>query len=237
MNLENNITPVNPYIAVLSVMKINGGWETETLICKRKDELFELVHPPFYAKQLAVGDLVKAEFSPEEGVYYIDHKIEGSGNSTIRIQCHKLKYIQEAKEQLVHLGCSCEINYSRNRIAINIPRDLNYNNVRLYLKMGESDNRWNLEESCIAHFINSCSRPVKEADIDSKVDVLLIRLGRNIRQTRTDIYKSLEQVSQDTGISVTALTSLEKGTAYHFEIGQLLRLAVYFGIEAKKAFM
>ena len=236
MTSENNVTPVSPYIAVLSVMKISSGWETETLLCKRKDELFELVSPPFYAKQLAVGDHIKAEFSQEEGVYYIDHKIEGSGNSTIQIQCHKLKYIQEAKEQLEHLGCSCEINYTRNRIAINIPRDLNYYNVRLLLKMGESDNRWNVEESCIAHFINSSSRPVKEADIDSKVDVLLIRLGRNIRQTRTDVYKSLEQISQDTGVSVTALKSLEKGIAFYFEIGQLLRLAVYFGIEAKKAF-
>src|ERR1700761_6335208 len=92
MNLENTFSEANPYTAVLSVMKINGAWETETLLCSRKDESFELAKPPFYAKQLAVGDLIKAEFSQEEGVYYIDHKIEGFGNSTIQLQCHKLKY-------------------------------------------------------------------------------------------------------------------------------------------------
>lgn len=236
--IQKTIIPTPPSsINVLAVMKINGSWHTERLICKKKNEHFELVKPPFQIKHLAVGDLIKAEYVEEDGAYFIEHKIESAGNSTVQLQCTKRQSLIQAKKQLGEMGCECEVSYPKKRVAVNVPKEVDFCNIRLLLDMGKGDNRWEFEEACVSHVVKFSVPPSNPFDIERRINVWLIRFGVNLRQVRTAKYQSLEQVSRATNIPVDVLTPLEYGMGAKLEIGQFLRLAIYLGIEPMQAFI
>jgi len=62
----------------------------------------------------------------------------------------------------------------------------------------------------------------------------IVRLGERLRRTRVQRNKTLEEVKQETGVSVPTLSRIERGAAKDLESGTLLALTKWIGTSAEK---
>ena len=137
---------------VLFVQKIDEGeFETESLWCTKTGEGFVIDNIPFVARRIALGDIIKAEFDLDEKAYYFEDFVSVSGNSTVRIFLEDIALIPSIREAISKFNCESEIFLDRKIIAVNIPKNVNYAPVKVYLEEGEGIGLWQYEESCLAH--------------------------------------------------------------------------------------
>lgn len=134
------------------VQKIGEGeFETETIWCIIDGENFIVDNIPFIAKNISLGDSIKAEFDTDDQMYYFEDFIQTSGNSTIRIIIYDETAIKPTREWLEKHECESEVLPARNIIAVNIPKDVIYGPIRNFLEEGEQKGKWVYEESCLEH--------------------------------------------------------------------------------------
>lgn len=139
-------------IKVLFVQKVTEEeFETESLWCIEVGNSYIIDNIPFIAKRIALGDTIKIEYDEDEGVYYFDDFLATSGNSTIRLYFEDGELIEATREALEKLGCESEIFLARKIVAVNVPKLVNYRPVKKYLDDGESQSKWQYEESCLSH--------------------------------------------------------------------------------------
>jgi Domain of unknown function (DUF4265) len=108
---------------------------------------------PFVAKRIALGDAIKAEYEADENAYYFDDFVSVSGNTTVRLYFSDDTLIEVVKNQLIEMGCETETFLARKILAVNVPYNLGYKPVKEYLDEGELQEKWEYEESCLAHNI------------------------------------------------------------------------------------
>lgn len=127
-------------------------YETESLWCRAKGNLFIVDNIPFIAEKVSLGDTIKAEFDKEDKQYYFEDFVENSGNTTVRIHVYNNfeSKIEEIRDHLKKDGCNTEVFLERNIIAVNIPKAVSYKPIKRYLDKGEGS-IWSYEESCLEH--------------------------------------------------------------------------------------
>lgn len=103
----------------------------------------------FYALEYSLDDIVSIE--NRDGEFYVNGLVEESGNSTVRIIFNHIGDVEFTREKLRELGCDSEISNNPILIAINIPKSVRYNKIKEILDIGETEEKWSYEESCIAH--------------------------------------------------------------------------------------
>ena len=75
---------------------------------------------PFYARAVALGDVVAAEETDGE-LWYV-RTIQPSPNSLIRVVAYRGVGMEAIRRELDDLGCSTEVDAQRHLIAVSVPR-------------------------------------------------------------------------------------------------------------------
>lgn len=123
--------------------------ETETMWTLPRSEGYEIDNIPFYAKELALGDIVAAE-PDADGVLWYSRLIRAGGHSTIRLWFASASDVQEVRNELRELGCPSEVSDLARLIAVDVPPNVPYAPIRAYLESREDEGMFEYEEGCLA---------------------------------------------------------------------------------------
>jgi Domain of unknown function (DUF4265) len=110
---------------------------------------FKLDNILFYAKEYALGDVVLVENRNDDN--YVIGLIKESGHSTVRILFNEKEIVELTRSSLKNLGCDSELSELSYLVAVDVPPNINYKNIKNFLENGERQNKWIYEEACIAH--------------------------------------------------------------------------------------
>lgn len=121
--------------------------EIETIWAIPQGEGFKLDNIPFYAKGVALGDVVSAK--EVDGCLYVDELLKPSGHSTVRLWFADEKDVQAVRAELKAMGCDSEISDQPRLVAVDIPSNVRYEKIREYLDAGESYGKWDYQEACL----------------------------------------------------------------------------------------
>lgn len=125
-----------------------GVGETETLGVIKRDEGYELDNIPFYVTGLAVGDLVSARHDAD-GVLWYSELLKPSGHSTIQLWFDRQGDVASVRAALRQMGCDSEVSDLPQLVAVNVPRDVSYADVRAFLERGERSGQFEYQEACL----------------------------------------------------------------------------------------
>ncbi len=109
---------------------------TEKVDAVKVGEYYKLVHVPAFAPNIAYGDIVKVEF--DDGEFHFDKLIEESGFSVAHVVIMK----PESKDRIISIlrdfGCGVNSHMADNYLAISVPPELLYQEIRNFLFKEES---------------------------------------------------------------------------------------------------
>jgi hypothetical protein len=122
------------------------------------DHRYQLMSPPAFAEQLAIGDVVSVEQheapAPAPEQVWVDSVIESSGHSTVRVvffQAAGQESEEGLRRDLEGLGVRVYETGFQGLIAVDIPGEVDYRSVREVLGEGESRELWDFDEGAISH--------------------------------------------------------------------------------------
>ncbi|MBN8785430.1 MAG: DUF4265 domain-containing protein [Terrimonas ferruginea] len=138
---------------ILFVQEIaENHFETEGLWCVKVGENQYVVdNIPFVAKRISLGDTIEAIFDEEDNAFYFEDFVAVSGNTTLRVYFGSVEDIPMVREKIEQFSCESEAFLTRNLIAVNVPREVNYLPLKEFLDNGEKKGAWTYEESCLMH--------------------------------------------------------------------------------------
>lgn len=109
--------------------------------------LFRVDNIPFFARSIALGDLVVA--SPEEGLLRFKEVVQPSGHSTVRIILYDEAETPTVLERFKQLGCATERSHIPGLIALDVPPSISWTDIQQELEAGHAQERWDYEEACL----------------------------------------------------------------------------------------
>lgn len=137
---------------IFFVQKVNESeYETESIWCQMQGENYVIDNIPFIARNISLGDVIKAEYDSEDKQYYFEDIVSISGNTTIRIQFYDVSKIENVRNWLKNNECDTEVLISRNLVAVNVPKKTKYLSIKEYLDNGENMGFWTYQESALEH--------------------------------------------------------------------------------------
>lgn len=145
---------MNQQVKILfRLIKDNDGyppreWESMWAVplgggCYRLDSI------PFYAVGISSEDVVAA--TNVDGELLFERLVEEGGHTTVRLLCWNDADVEPVRAALRDLGCASELSDIRGLIAVDVPPAVDYKRVREFLINGTDTDRWDVEESCLAH--------------------------------------------------------------------------------------
>jgi hypothetical protein len=124
---------------------------SESLWAKPKTEgFFELDNIPFYALGVSCKDTIAAE-PTAEGMFVFKKVVKPSGHSTIRVLVFGEDAMQPLQKALERLGASWEGSDQPSLIAVDIPAEVDIQQVWDFLQTGMNEGRWDYEDASIQH--------------------------------------------------------------------------------------
>jgi hypothetical protein len=125
----------------------------ETMWAVKVDEdkgLYMLDSIPFYAKSLAVGDIIEVEYDSDEQGLVLADIVEFSGHSTIQVVILETTINTDTLREIFHgLGCSTEKQMERY-FAIDVPVNIGYRPIRQKLNELEKSGAISFAEACLS---------------------------------------------------------------------------------------
>jgi hypothetical protein len=112
-----------------------------------EEGLFQVDNTPFFAWDLALGDVVAAD--PKEGVWRFREVVRRSGHATLRLIIYDVAEVPSAIERFTRLGCLSERSHIPGLIALDVPPSTPWAEVKRLLVEGEANERWGYEEACL----------------------------------------------------------------------------------------
>jgi Domain of unknown function (DUF4265) len=113
-----------------------------------REDGYEIDNIPFYAQSLAVGDLVAAR-RDENDLLWFAKMIKPSGHATIQILFAHKEDVASFRARLVQMGCSSEGSDMPELIAVDVPPDVRYEEIKKTLDEGERVGRFEYQEACL----------------------------------------------------------------------------------------
>ncbi|TKG90717.1 DUF4265 domain-containing protein [Puteibacter caeruleilacunae] len=132
---------------VLLLYEEGGSYKIESVWATKIGENYRIDNVPFFAKNIALDDIVSVE--NDNGELYFDSLIEASGNSVIQLVVFDESKVESVGAELVKLGCGWEGSHIKNLISVNIPKDKSYSDVKNFLEVGEKQKKWEYQEACL----------------------------------------------------------------------------------------
>lgn len=130
---------------VLLVYNDNEEYKVESVWTKKVGENYQIENIPFFANNIALGDIVSVE--DDEGELYFEELIEASENSTIRIVFFEVEHKIGVCNMIEKFECDWEGSHLPKLVSINVPSDVNYKEVKSYL---DSLNIIDYQEGCLS---------------------------------------------------------------------------------------
>jgi hypothetical protein len=132
---------------ILLTYKEDEAYKIESVWATKINENYRIDNIPFFAKNIALGDIISVE--DDNGELYFDRLIEASGNSVVRLVIFDEKEVDNIGNELVKLGCGWEGSHIKSLISVNIPKDVSYKKVKEYLDLGEQKKVFEYQEACL----------------------------------------------------------------------------------------
>lgn len=126
-----------------------GNYQVESVWATKQGGFYRINNIPFLAANVALDDLVSVE--KDDNALYFDELIEASGHSTIQMIIFDGDELLQIGKELESLGCTWEGSHIKTLIAIDVPKEIDYVDVKNYLDKGEKEERWSYKEACLAH--------------------------------------------------------------------------------------
>ncbi len=126
----------------------DGTVEVESMGAVPEADGYRLDNIPFFARSVALGDLVAAEVEADGALRYTG-LIAASGHSTIRVLVGDPAALQGVRDALLAMGCDSE-RWKTCLIDVDIPPAVAYATVQAYLEGGVRDGVFEYEEGCLA---------------------------------------------------------------------------------------
>jgi len=112
--------------------------------------LYKLDSIPFYAKSLAVGDIIEVEHDDDEQALVLADIIEYSGHSAIQVIILGTSIMTDSLREIFHLlGCSTEKQMERY-FAIDVSLDVDYKPIKQKLTELEANETISFAEACLS---------------------------------------------------------------------------------------
>ena len=127
----------------------DGTGDVETLWALPVEGGYRLDNIPFYAREVAWGDVVRA-IPDDEGWLRFEALVVPSGHSTVRLWFARACDVLGVRNALRELGCGSELDLDR-LVAVDIPAEVDYARIRRFLDEKEKEGVLEYEEGCIAH--------------------------------------------------------------------------------------
>lgn len=108
---------------------------------------FRIENIPFYATEVAYGDLVSV--SKQEDELLFDGLIKASGHSVVQMMVFDEQDVESITQDLDSLGCTWEISHLPTYLAIDIPATVDYQTVQTYLEEKASQEKLGYREACL----------------------------------------------------------------------------------------
>lgn len=125
----------------------------ETMWAKIVDKdngLFELDSIPFYAPNIACGDIIHADFDKNEKMLTYKGTAQYSGNSTIQVVImDKSTVTNDIRDIFNNLGCSSE-KFKEGYFVIDVPSTVDYKAIKLKLDDLEKNGTIGYAEPCLS---------------------------------------------------------------------------------------
>lgn len=113
----------DPVCSLTFRLEVVEGWPpvaAECLPCKKDKEKYRILSPPFFIKDLSVGDVIEITETDQDQVYAWKH-VAKSGRSTVWVMLLGSSNIEDRISQLKELGCNVERLLDRSLLSIDIP--------------------------------------------------------------------------------------------------------------------
>lgn len=120
---------------------------TETLWAQKEGDGFRLDNTPFFARGVALGDIVHAV--PVDGMLEYKWVIKRSGRGTVRVIMFEEAETEKTREEFRKLGCPSELSHIPGLFAVDIPPMDDYSAVRNFLDQGFQKRQFDYEEGWV----------------------------------------------------------------------------------------
>lgn len=106
-----------------------GNCQVESLWATRQGDYCRVDNLPFFASNIALGDLVSIE--KDEGELHFDTLVQASGHSTVQMIIFNKNEVLQVGGELEKLGCTWEGSHLKKLISIDVPKDIDYSIVKV----------------------------------------------------------------------------------------------------------
>ncbi|MCB2376957.1 DUF4265 domain-containing protein [Hymenobacter sp. BT635] len=134
-------------VALVYLEEVDQEYKVEMVDTVKVAEGYKLVSIPFFAKHLALDDVVAVE--NEDGIHYFDDIIITSGRSVVRIVFFDKKSIEGTISVMQSLGATPYRYFDTVLFAFDIPVTIDYAPIKRFLASESSDDSWSYEEACL----------------------------------------------------------------------------------------
>ena len=135
-------------IALVYLEEIENIYQTEMIDAEKEGDYYRIIAPPFFAKNIAIGDLIAVE--DEDGVHYFDDLIAKSGRSTVRIFFWDESLINKTLAEIkLHGAIVYTLPEITKYVALDIPAEIDYSPIQELLKKGKMNKLWDFDEACL----------------------------------------------------------------------------------------
>lgn len=143
-------TSINSKIKVI-YFDSESNITTESIWAQKEKEFYRIKSIPFRAPNLSYHDLIMVE--DNKGELFFDGLVEISGHTTLHLVFNREEDVKEVTKALKQLRCDWEISSIRSHISVDIPKDVDYREVKKYLDHKQSLKQLNYKEACLAHSV------------------------------------------------------------------------------------
>jgi len=140
-----NLTKVNPEDVIVQYKDLNDIWRKEALKVERTDCYYRIMSIPHHLTDLALGDLIKVD--QQFGHLFFSGVVKYGPNQTIQVQFRNRMYADEQLLKVIELKGGKAIRRHKNRITINIPKELVKDDLLRYLHFGVMQGYWEFRDT------------------------------------------------------------------------------------------
>ena len=126
----------------------DGGNEIETLWAIPRADGYEIDNIPFYAREIALGDVVAAQ-TDEQGALWYSELVRPSGHSTLQLWVARQEEVESIRQALRQQGCASELSDLPRLIAVDVPPEIPYAKIKRLLDQGEQSGQFQYQEACL----------------------------------------------------------------------------------------
>lgn len=119
------------------------------------DGSYEIDNIPFFAREVAVGDVVTAQ--EIDGELFFAALVRPSGNSLLRVIVFDEVEVPKLCAELKGLGCDVETHGTL--VAVDVPAAVSYTPICQLLETGMNTERLGFEEAVLCHKVSADDEP------------------------------------------------------------------------------